>query len=152
MFALNRVWERTVKDVPVRYDAVLGEDPQPPVSNVSDSIHVSLNDLELADQMATIQPTVSVTIAAAGAEATAADVTAVADRRAAYASLSIPSVQITNVAVTQRAGGGDHEHQLDGYRGSWRQRHGSVLRRGVDYCAVCPVTVTITINPEVVVT
>ena len=51
VFALNRVWERTVKDVSSRYGAVLGPDPQPPVSNVSDSIHVSLNDLELSDQV-----------------------------------------------------------------------------------------------------
>ena len=98
VFTLNRVWERTVKDVSVRYDAVLGPDPQPPVSNVSDSIHVSLNDIELSDQVETIQPTVSVTIAdAADADAVAA----VAARRAAYAGLSIPSVDITNTAVTR---------------------------------------------------
>ena len=87
VFALNRVWERTVKDVSVRYDAVLGPDPQPPVSNDSDSIHVSLNDLELSNQVTTIQPTVSLTAETAEVEA-------------AYGSLTIPSVRITNVAVT----------------------------------------------------
>ena len=101
VFALNRVWERTVKGVPVRYDAVLGDDPEPPVSNVSESIHVSLNDLELADQMVPIKSTVIVTIADAAAAAAAAAVTAVADARAAHDGLSIPSVQITNVAISK---------------------------------------------------
>ena len=45
VFALNRVWEREVKDVPTDYEAALdGELPN--MGNMSDSIHVSLNDLE----------------------------------------------------------------------------------------------------------
>ena len=101
VFALNRVWERTVKDEPVDYDAVLAGDPPDTVSNDSDSIHVSLNDLELSDRTTTIKPTVSVTIADAAAGAEAADVAAVAAIRKAYAGLSIPSVDITNAAVTR---------------------------------------------------
>ena len=100
VFALNRVWERTVKDVPVRYDAVL-KDEMPDVSNDSASIHVSLNDLELSDRTTTIEPEVSVTIADADADADAAAVAAVAAVRKAYAGLSIPSVDITNTAVTR---------------------------------------------------
>ena len=93
VFALNRVWERTVKDVPTEYDDVLEYDATKDLvvgkdkTNRSDSIHVSLNDLELSNQVTTIQPTVSVT----------AETAAV---REAYAGLSIPSVRITNVAVT----------------------------------------------------
>ena len=60
VFALNRVWEREIKDVSVTYDDVL-DDETPDVSNVSDSIYVSLNDLELSNQMAMISHTVSET-------------------------------------------------------------------------------------------
>ena len=98
VFALNRVWERTVKDEPAVYEAALGPDGSE--LNMSDSIHVSLNDLELSNQVATIQPTVSVTIADAVNPADDNQVDAVTASRAAHAGLSIPSVRITNVAVT----------------------------------------------------
>ena len=116
----------------LEYDAVLGGDPQPDtVVNVSDSIHVSLNDLELSNQMATIQPTVSVT-AAVGPDA---EVEAAYART--YDGLSIPSVRITNVAVTDEPGVVITNTSLtvteeDGGTGMDQQ-----LRRGVDYCAVC---------------
>ncbi len=85
VFALNRVWERTVKDVPTVYDAALSPTGAQP--NMSDSIHVSLNDLDIVQQTTTIQPTVDVSDAPAG-----------------FSGLTINSVTIKNVAVTDEPG------------------------------------------------
>ena len=125
VFALNRVWERTVKDVSSRYDAVLGPDPQPAVSNVSDpTIRVSLNDLELSNQ---------VTYHRTHGECYCRN-------RRSQGSLQgprNPERADNQRGGNRRSGSGNHENQLDGYRVRRRHRHGSELRRGVDHCTHC---------------